>query len=102
MLLQLPDRGLQLRNRGADVRQLDDVGLGRLGQLAELGEVVGLPPLGRQMLGKAGEDAAGQRDVSRLDDDAGGAGERLNDRQQRVGGERRGFVGVGVDDLGWS
>ena len=52
--------------------------------------------------GKAGEDASGQRDVPRLDDDAGGARERLDDRQQRVGGERGRFVGVGVEDLGWS
>ncbi len=37
LVLQLLDRGLELRHRGADVRQLDDVGLGRLGQLAELG-----------------------------------------------------------------
>ena len=39
-VLELLDRRLQLRDRGADVRQLDDVRLGRLGQLAELGERV--------------------------------------------------------------
>ena len=38
--LQLGDRGLQLRDRRADVGQLDDVGLGRLRERAELGERV--------------------------------------------------------------
>ena len=38
--LQLRDRRLELRDRGADVGQLDDVGLGRLGERAELGERV--------------------------------------------------------------
>ena len=36
-LLQLGDRSLQLRDGGADVGQLDDVGLGRLGEVTELG-----------------------------------------------------------------
>jgi hypothetical protein len=39
-VLELLDRALELRDRGADVRQLDDVRLGRLGQLAELGQRV--------------------------------------------------------------
>ena len=34
-----------------------------------------------------------------LDLDVGGRGERLHDRQQRGGGERRRLVGEGVDDL---
>ena len=41
--LKLGDGGFQLRDGGADVGELDDVRVGRLGQLAELGEgVVGL------------------------------------------------------------
>ncbi len=51
------------------------------------------------MFGELREQARGQRDVARLHDDAGGACERLDDWQQRVGGEGRGFVGVGVDDF---
>ena len=41
LLLELLDRGLELRHRGADVGQLDDVRLGLLSELAELGERVG-------------------------------------------------------------
>ena len=41
LALELGDGVLQLRDRRADVRQLDDVGLGRLGQLAQLGQGVG-------------------------------------------------------------
>ena len=48
--------------------------------------------------GKLGEDAAGERDVARLDVDARMLGERLHDRQERVGGESGRFVGLGVDD----
>src|SRR5699024_5869651 len=40
--LQLGDGGLELRHRGGDVGQLDDVGLGGLRQLAQLGQGVGL------------------------------------------------------------
>ncbi len=47
--------------------------VGRLGKLTELGEIVGLPPFSRQAFRKVGEDAAGQGDVARLDDDACGA-----------------------------
>jgi hypothetical protein len=61
--LQLRDGRLELRHRGADVGQLDDVGLGRLRERAELAEgVVG--EVERR------EDAPGQRDVARLDVDA--------------------------------
>jgi hypothetical protein len=38
--LQLGDRGLELRHRGRDVGQLDDVGLGGRREVAELGEGV--------------------------------------------------------------
>ena len=90
--LQLGDGRLELRHRGADVGQLDDVGVGRLGERPELGEgVVG--EVERR------EDAPRQRDVARLDVDAGLAGVGLQDGQQRVGRERRRLVGVGVDDL---
>ena len=44
LALQLRDGGLELRHRRGDVGQLDDVGLGRRGQLAELGEGVARPP----------------------------------------------------------
>jgi hypothetical protein len=80
--LQLLDRGLELRHRGADVGQLDDVRLGRLRERAELAEGVVGEAEGR-------EDAPGERDVARLDVDAGLAAYACRHRQQRVGRERR-------------
>ena len=71
--LQLGDGGLELRHRGRDVRELDDVGLGRLGQLAELGERVADPLLLGEAVGEGGDDPAGERDVTGLHVDAGGA-----------------------------
>jgi hypothetical protein len=67
--LQLGDRLLQLRDRRADVRQLDDVGLGTLGEGAELGERVGIAAAARQAIGERREDACRERDVARLDVD---------------------------------
>ena len=98
--LQLLDRRLELRHRGADVRQLDDVGLGRLGQLAELGERVRHPLVLGQAVGELGEDAPGERDVARLDLDAGGARRtpRRSAGSECVASAGR-LVGVGVDDL---
>ena len=40
-------------------------------------------------------------EMSRVHDDASRARERLDDRQERIGGERGRFVGVGVEDP-WS
>src|SRR5690606_11243760 len=100
LALQLLDRRLQLRHRGGDVRQLDDVGFRPGRQLAQLGQVVAdLLPLA-EVVRELRQDAAGQRDVAGLDLDAGGGGEGLDDRQQRLGGQVRRFVGEGVDDLG--
>ena len=70
--LQLGDRGLELRDRGGDVGQLDDVGLGLRGQLAELGEGVVDALLVGEAVGELREDAAGQGDVAGLDLDTGG------------------------------
>jgi hypothetical protein len=65
MGLELGDGFLQLRDGGADVGQLDDVGLGLERQRAELGEVVGLLLVGRELVGKGGQDAAGE-EMSRV------------------------------------
>ena len=80
--LQLRDGGLQLRQRRRDVRQLDDVRLGRGGERAELGERVAEALLGVQVLGERGDDAAGERDVARLDLDTRSARERADDRER--------------------
>lgn len=96
--LQLGDGRLELRDRGRDVRKLDDVGLGTLGQLTELGErVVDALPL-FETLGEAGDDASGQRDVTALDIDPGRRGVRLDHGQERIRRQGRGLVGVCIDD----
>ena len=99
LLVQLGDRGLELRHRGADVRQLDDVGLGRRGQLAELGQGVGTRCCSVSRSGNwARMRPASEMSRSSTSTPAGG-GERLDDRQQRLGRQRRRLVGVRVDDL---
>ncbi|RMS09931.1 hypothetical protein ALP75_201126 [Pseudomonas syringae pv. actinidiae] len=99
LILKLLDGRLQLRDRGADVRQLDDVGFWRSGQFAQLGEMIRHLLIGAKRLREAGKNTARQRDVARFHVDIGGGCESFDDRQQRVGGEGRSFVGEGVDDL---
>ena len=79
--LQFADCRGQLRYRRTDVRQLDDVRVGRLGKRAELGERVADALLVGQALREVGQDAPGQRDVARLDVDARGIGKGFDDRQ---------------------
>ncbi len=98
--LELLDRGLELRDRRRDVRQLDDVRLGLLRELAEFGQGVVQALLVTEPLRELRDDPAGERDVAGLDVDPRGACERLDDRQERVGGEERCLVREGVDDLG--
>ncbi|MNF77115.1 hypothetical protein D3C84_592530 [compost metagenome] len=99
MLLEFLDGGLELRNRGADVGQLDDVGLWRGGQFAQFGEVVADLLVLAQVLGEACQDAACEGDVPCFHSDAGGGSEGFDDRKQGVGCQRRCFVGEGVNDL---
>lgn len=62
--LELCDRGLELRDRGRDVGQLDDVRAGSPGQLAELGERVIDTLVGLETLREAGDDPPA-REMSR-------------------------------------
>jgi hypothetical protein len=97
--LQFLDGGLQLRQRSADVGQLDDVRRRLQRELTQLGQRIG-DSLGLgEPIGKLGEDAAGERDVAGLDLDPAHPGVGLDDREERVGGQQRGLVGVRVDDL---
>jgi hypothetical protein len=96
--LQFGDRGLQLRDRRRDVRQLDDVGLGRLGLVTELGEGVGDALALLQELGEEGDDPSGQRDVTGFHSDTGLRRVRLDHRQERIGRQGRGLVSVRIDD----
>ncbi|MNS72177.1 hypothetical protein D3C72_1055780 [compost metagenome] len=98
--LQFLDRGFELRYRGADVRQLDDVGFRGGSQLAQFRQVIAYLLLCAQLLREGGEDAASQGDVAGFDGDVSRSGEGFDDRQQRVSGEGGGFVGEGIDDLG--
>ncbi len=98
--LQFLDGSQQLRHRGADVRQLDDVGLRQLRQLAQLGQVVGYALLFGQVVAELGQDARGHGDVAGLDVDAGCVGEGADHRQEGVRRKQRRLVGQGVDD-GW-
>ena len=68
------------------------------GEVAEFGERIADPLIVGEPVGERGEDPPGERDVSRLDLDVGRAGERLDDRQERVRGQCRRLVGVRVDD----
>ena len=89
LLLELRDRGLELRHRGRDVGQLDDVGVRRRGQVAELGEGVALALGLGEEVGERRDDAPGEGDVPGLDVDPGGRGIRLDDREEGVGRQQR-------------
>ena len=97
--LQLLDRSDELRNRGTDVRQLDDVCIGSLRQFAEFGQGVADTLLRGQVVREVGEDAACERDIAQLDVNAGCVGEGLDDRQERIRRQCRCFVGLRVDNL---
>ena len=99
LALQFLDRGPQLRDRGRDVGQLHDVGVGLERQRAEFGEFVA-GPLGRgEQVGDAGKNAAGQRDVLQRHGYTRRADEGFDDRQQRIGRERRGFIDLCPHDF---
>ena len=90
--LQFLDRGFQLRNRGADVGQFDDVCFRLQRQFAQPGQVVIKFLAIGQILGKVGDDAASQGNISGFDINASGLGEGLNDGQQRVRCQRRRLI----------
>ena len=46
-----------------------------------------------------GDDAAGQRNVAGLHFHTGRRSEGFDNRQERIGGQHRRFVGVGIDNL---
>ena len=98
MTLQLGDGGFQLRHRGADVRQFDDVRFRFGGEISQFGESVADLLVVGEILREIGDDASGERDVPGLDRDAGMLGERLDDWQKGIGREGRRFVGLCVDD----
>ena len=68
-------------------------------ELAELGEFVFDTLRGRELVGDAGEDATGQRNVLQLHGHTRRAHESFDNRQQRIGRERRGFVDLCPHDF---
>ena len=98
--LEFRNGRLELRDGGTDVRKLDDVRLRAEGQGTEFGKRVADPLLGLQEVGEIGDDAPGERDVTQLDGDPRMLRERLNDRQEGIGCQGGGLVGLGVEDGG--
>ncbi len=98
LVLQFLDRGLELRDLAADVRQLDDVGVGQLGEPAQFGQVVRDPLRLGQVFGELRENACGNRDVARLDVNTRRPGEGPNHGKEGVGRQQRRLVGQRVDD----
>ncbi len=97
--LQFGDGGLELRHGSADVGQFDDVGIGLNGQLGKLGQVVVDFLVSVELVGKARKNAPCKRDVACFDGYVSGGGEGFYNRKKRIGSQRRGFVGEGIDDL---
>jgi hypothetical protein len=87
--LQLGNGGRELRNRSADVRQLDDVGIRRLGKLTQLRQRITDALFVRQVFRECCKNAACQGDIAGLDVDARRIGERLDDREQGIRGQGR-------------
>ena len=99
LALQLLDRSLQLRDRGGDVGQLDDVGLGAHRKLAKFGELVVNLLRWRQFVGEVGDDAASQRNVLQLHLHAGRPDEGFDDRQKGKRSKRRCFINLRPNDF---
>ena len=90
----------QLRDRGADIRQFDDVRLGRGGQFAQFGECIGNTLCFGEVFREIGENPTGERNILQLKLNTGTPGERAQDGQQRMRRQRRRFIGLGVNNLG--
>jgi len=100
LALQFLDGSHELLHRGADVGQLDDVGVGQQRQLAELCEVVRHLLVVGQELRELAQDAGRDGDVAFGDFDACGRREGADDGQEGPRRQQRGFVRQGVDDGG--
>ena len=96
---QLLDRRHQLRDGSADVGQLDDIGLRRQRERAQLRHIIRNPLALGQAFGKVRDDSAGKRDIPRFDGNAGPLGERLDNGKQGVGRQGRRLVDFRPDDL---
>ena len=100
--LQFGDRRLQLRDGSGDVGQLDDVGIGGLGEIAQLGQSVADLLVFGQAVVELGQHARGERDVSSLNLDTGRRGEGFDDGFERIRREKRRFIRARVNDFSHS
>ena len=80
--------------------QAGGLGVGQPGELLhERVQVVGDALIVGQVVGELRQDAAGQRDVLRLDVDSAAPGISPDNREQGVRGQRRRFIGLRPDNL---
>ena len=73
LILEFFDRGSQLRNRGRNIRKLDNIGFGPVGQFTEKSQIVAVALFFRQIFRKAGKNAACKRNVAQFEFNAAGA-----------------------------
>ena len=100
--LQFFNRGGQLRYGCADVRQFDHVCIGLFNQFAQFGKRIRYALRFGQVFWKRRQNTARERNVAGFDINIGVAGKRLHDWQQGLSGQCRSFVGVGIDNGGFS
>jgi hypothetical protein len=96
--LQFDNGRLELRAGCRDVRKLDDVGPRGLGQLTQFGQGIVNALALFEVLGKTGDDAPGEGDVTGLHRHPSGGGIRLNHRQEGVRRQGRSLIGMRVND----
>ncbi len=97
--LQFAHAGHQLGDRGADVGQLDDVGVGVVGQAPQFTQVIRDFLFGGETPGEFGKHPGRHRDVAADHVHPGGRGEGLDDGQEGIRRQQRRLVGKRVDDL---
>jgi hypothetical protein len=100
LLVKLLDGRAKLRDRGADVGQLDDVGVRVLGVVTQLGQCIDNTLVFFEVVRKGGQDAGSQGDIAGLEGNACRRGKGLQDRQQGAGRQRRRLVGQRIDNRG--
>ncbi len=98
-VLQLFDGAFKLGNGSTNVRQLDNIGLRLLAQLAQFGQVIGDFLLVRQMVREIRDNTAGQGDVPGVQLNAGILGKCLKNWKQRVSSQGGRLVNFRIDNL---
>ncbi|MPN59137.1 hypothetical protein SDC9_206856 [bioreactor metagenome] len=91
---------MQLAHRGGDIGQLDDIGLRRERQLAQVSQVVRSALGFGQKVGELAQDTACQRDIAGLHIDAGRCCKSTDHRQECTGSQAGSLVSQGIDDGG--